>query len=98
MTPEEREQRAMLRFNILNLSRFAAIAFVILGAVLISGKYFPAAPPALGYTVFVIGVIDFFLMPFILRRMWAQKDGDTDQNQQQQSDRGAARGDDDIVK
>ena len=76
MTPEQREEQAMKRFNILNLSRFAAIGFVILGVVLISDNYFPDAPPALGYTVFIIGVIDFFLMPLVLRKMWAQKDAE----------------------
>lgn len=67
----------MRRFNILNLSRMAAIGFIIFGAVLISDRFLPDAPPALGYTVFVIGVIDFFLMPFVLRKYWAQKDGES---------------------
>ena len=76
MNREEREARAMARFNILNLSRFAAIAFVIFGVVVISGNLFPDAPPALGYTLFIIGVIDFFLMPILLRKIWAQSDAD----------------------
>jgi len=74
MNQEEREAKTMARFNILNLSRFAAIGFVIFGVVMISGTLFPDAPTALGYTIFIIGVIDFFLMPIVLRKMWAQSD------------------------
>lgn len=74
MSPDEREAQAMKRFNILNLSRFAAVGFVIFGAVVISGNLFPNAPSALGYTLFIIGVIDFFMMPFVLRKIWAQND------------------------
>jgi len=79
MTPQEKErqaveEKAMARFNILNLSRFAALAFVIFGVVVISGRIFADAPPALGYTLFVVGVVDFFLMPIILKKIWAQQD------------------------
>lgn len=79
MSPDEQEQKgqeekAIARFNILSLSRFAALAVVLLGAATIAGRIFASAPPALGYTLFVVGVIDFFLMPVVLRKIWAQQD------------------------
>ncbi|MEE9432966.1 MAG: hypothetical protein V3V15_01850 [Sphingorhabdus sp.] len=76
MTPVEKEQRAFGRFQILNISRFVAVGFVMAGAANIVGKFMPEYSPILGYTLLVIGVVDFFLMPVALKKMWAQQAGD----------------------
>jgi hypothetical protein len=64
------EELAKKRFMILNLVRFSALAFIFAGAANIGGKLLPELTPTLGYVLLVIGAIDFFLAPVLLKRMW----------------------------
>jgi hypothetical protein len=64
------EELAKKRFMILNLVRFSALAFIFAGAANIGGKLLPELTPTLGYILLVIGAIDFFLAPVLLKRMW----------------------------
>jgi hypothetical protein len=64
------EELAKKRFMILNLVRFSALAFIFGGAANIGGKLLPELTPTLGYVLLVIGAIDFFLAPVLLKRMW----------------------------
>lgn len=64
------EELAKKRFMILNLVRFSALAFIFAGAANIGGKLLPELMPVLGYVLLVIGTIDFFLAPVLLKRLW----------------------------
>ncbi len=64
------EELAKKRFMILNLVRFSALAFIFAGAANIGGKLMPELMPVLGYVLLVIGAVDFFLAPVLLKRMW----------------------------
>lgn len=64
------EELAKKRFMILNLVRFSALAFIFAGAANIGGKLLPELMPVLGYVLLVIGAIDFFLAPVLLKRLW----------------------------
>lgn len=68
------EDVAKKRFMILNLVRFSALAFIFAGAANIGGKLLPDLTPTLGYILLVIGAIDFFLAPVLLKRMWRTPD------------------------
>jgi hypothetical protein len=68
------EDAAKKRFMILNLVRFSALAFIFAGAANIGGKLLPDLTPTLGYVLLVIGAIDFFLAPVLLKRMWRTPD------------------------
>jgi hypothetical protein len=64
------EELAKKRFMILNLVRFSALAFIFAGAANIGGKLLPELMPVLGYVLLVIGAVDFFLAPVLLKRLW----------------------------
>lgn len=64
------EELAKKRFMILNLVRFSALAFIFAGAANIGGKLLPELMPVLGYILLVIGAVDFFLAPVLLKRLW----------------------------
>lgn len=64
------EELAKKRFMILNLVRFSALAFIFAGAANIGAKLLPELTPTLGYVLLVIGAVDFFLAPVLLKRMW----------------------------
>ena len=64
------EEVAKRRFMIINLVRFSALAFIFAGAANVAGKLLPELTPTLGYVLLVIGAVDFFLAPVLLKRMW----------------------------
>jgi hypothetical protein len=66
------EELARQRFMILNIMRFGAILIVALGIAIIGGKI-PVQPTA-GYFVLVVGAIDFFIVPRLLKRAWQKQD------------------------
>lgn len=68
------EEQAKQRFMILNLVRFSALAFIFAGAANVSGKLLPDLAPVLGYGLLIIGAIDFFLAPVMLKRLWRSPD------------------------
>jgi hypothetical protein len=68
------EELARKRFMTLNLVRFGAIAFVFAGAANIGGKLLPDLSPVLGYVLLVLGAVDFFAAPALLKRGWRNPD------------------------
>jgi ABC-type uncharacterized transport system permease subunit len=64
------EEEAKKRFMILNVVRFTAIAIVFAGIANIGGKLLPDLSPFLGYALLIAGVIDFFVAPMLLKRIW----------------------------
>jgi hypothetical protein len=66
------EELAKKRFMTLNLMRFTAIIIVGVGIAILGGKL-PLDPIA-GYLFLVIGALDFFLIPKILKRAWQKQD------------------------
>lgn len=70
----EAEEVARKRFMLLNLVRFTAVAIIFAGAANIGGKLLPDLSPELGYVLFVVGAIDFFLAPVLLKKSWRTPD------------------------
>ncbi len=69
------EEEARKRFMLINLVRLTALGFVMAGAANVAEKLLPEYAPVLGYALLVIGVIDFFFAPILLKRYWRQRDG-----------------------
>lgn len=68
------ESQAKQRFIALNLVRFAALGFIFAGAANVGGKLLSDLAPTLGYVLLVIGAVDFFVAPVLLKRMWRTPD------------------------
>ena len=62
------EDQAKRRFLVLSLMRAIAMATVLFGVVIIAGK--TRADPSVGYLIFVIGAINFFIIPRWLKKAW----------------------------
>lgn len=74
MNSEEREAQAKKRFFLLTAMRFASVVFVMLGIANVGGRLFPDAAPYLGYGFLLVGALDFFLIPTVLKKAWAKQD------------------------
>lgn len=73
MTPEE-ETKAQQRFLVLNLVRISGAIILVIGLAVIANGVF-GLPVAAGYVLFLIGIIDFMLVPLLLAKRWkSQKD------------------------
>ena len=68
------EDQAKKRFMLLNLVRLGAIILVALGMANIAGKILPGLSPELGYGLLIVGAVDYFLAPVILKRQWRSGD------------------------
>jgi len=66
------EARARQRFIVLNLLRFSAIALVLFGIWIAERSGFE--PRELGYVLVALGLVEFFLVPNLLRRAWKNKE------------------------
>lgn len=69
------EDAAKQRFILLNLLRLIALMIVLAGVANISGRLLPDLSPVLGYVLLVVGAIDFFAAPVLLKRAWRDRDG-----------------------
>ncbi len=76
MTSEDREQLAKKRFFVLSAMRFTSLVFVALGVANVGGKFLPEATPFLGYAFLIIAMLDFFLVPVVLKKAWAKQDAE----------------------
>lgn len=74
MNSEEREEQARKRFIILNILRFSGAIVVMMGLAISAGRLFPDFPPLLGYLFLILGMIEFFLMPILLKKSWNRED------------------------
>ncbi len=68
------EDEAKKRFILLNVVRMSGVALTFAGAANIGGKLLPELTPLLGYALLVIGAVDFFLAPAILKKLWRTPD------------------------
>jgi hypothetical protein len=68
------EEQAKQRFLVLQAMRLVALLQVMLGAANIGGKLLPALTPYLGYALLTFGAAEFFLLPMVLKRIWAKTD------------------------
>ncbi len=66
------EEQAKQRFMILNLVRLVSIGIMAIGVAIIAGKI--DVPEAVGYILLVVGLIDYFIMPVIMKRAWKKSD------------------------
>ncbi len=64
------EDKAKQQFMMLNLVRFVGLAFVILGVAMISGKILGPDGTIPGTILVILGAIEFFVAPVILKKMW----------------------------
>ena len=62
------EDQAKRRFLLLSLMRLVAVATVVFGVAIIAGK--TRADTGVGYAIFVIGAINFFVIPWWLKKVW----------------------------
>jgi hypothetical protein len=67
------EDEAKRRFMLLNLVRLTALGFVMAGAANVAEKLLPEFAPVLGFVLLVIGVVDFFIAPVLLKKYWRQR-------------------------
>ena len=68
MTPEE-ETEAQQRFLLLNLARISGAFMLVIGlAIIVNGLF--GLPVAAGYVLFLIGIVDFMLVPLLLAKRW----------------------------
>lgn len=68
MTPEE-ETRAQQRFLIINFVRIIGAVMLVTGLAIIGRGLF-GLPEAVGYALFLIGLADFMLVPYLLAKKW----------------------------
>lgn len=68
---DEPNDPAVARFWILQSLRLFGIVMVVLGIVIIAGRL--RLDPGLGYMLFVLGAMEFFLFPALLARWWKKE-------------------------
>jgi membrane protein YdbS with pleckstrin-like domain len=59
---------ARTRWFILNLSRLAGVALVIVGLLVTQGAI--TWPVEVGYVMILLGIVDVFVVPQVLARRW----------------------------
>lgn len=66
-TPQD-DDPAKGRFMFMQMMRLGGLLLVFGGILIISGTV--TGPPALGYGLLVLGVVEFFIMPIMLAKRW----------------------------
>ena len=73
MTPTDdksrAETRAQCRFLVINLCRITGAIMLVVGLAVIAREAF-GLPKALGFGLFLIGMIGFMLVPVLLSKRW----------------------------
>ncbi|WP_341711116.1 hypothetical protein [Erythrobacter sp.] len=64
----DQDERAARRFWLLQFMRLSGLALVLVGAMILAGTI--EQSKAVGAALFVIGAVDFFVMPIVLARKW----------------------------
>jgi hypothetical protein len=62
------EDPARRRFMVVQTMRWAGVALVMLGLLVIDGRI--DLPREAGYVLFAVGIIDALVMPTVLARRW----------------------------
>ncbi|WP_430445191.1 hypothetical protein [Sphingorhabdus contaminans] len=68
MTPED-ETKAQYRFLVINICRITGAAMLVIGLAVIARGVF-GLPKAAGYLLFLVGMVDFLLVPVFLSKRW----------------------------
>lgn len=68
MTPEE-ETKAQYRFLVINICRITGAIMLVIGLAVIAREAF-GLPKAAGYVLFLVGMLDFLLVPVFLAKRW----------------------------
>ena len=63
------ETRAQYRFLIINLYRITGAIMLVVGLAVIAREAF-GLPKAIGYLLFLVGMIGFMLVPVLLSKRW----------------------------
>ena len=73
MTPEQKDARARNRYFAMTLARLSGAALAMFGLVITAGR-FEGVPPAAGYVMLLVGLVDIVLVPRMLARRWRTPD------------------------
>lgn len=68
MTPED-ETKAQYRFLVINICRITGAVILVIGLAVIARGVF-GLPKAAGYLLFLVGMVDFLLVPVFLSKRW----------------------------
>lgn len=68
MTPED-ETKAQYRFLVINICRITGAVMLVIGLAIIARGVF-GLPKAAGYLLFLVGMVDFLLVPVFLSKRW----------------------------
>ena len=68
MTPEE-ETKAQYRFLVINIFRITGAIMLVVGLAIIAREAF-GLPKAAGYVLFLVGMVDFLMVPVFLSKRW----------------------------
>lgn len=68
MTPEE-ETKAQYRFLVINICRITGAIMLVVGLAVIARGAF-GLPKVAGYVLFLVGMIDFLMVPVFLSKRW----------------------------
>jgi hypothetical protein len=66
--------QAQYRFLVINLCRITGAIMLVVGLAVIAREAF-GLPKAAGYLLFLVGILDFLLVPVILSKRWKSKPG-----------------------
>lgn len=70
-SPEE-DARAKGRFMVINLMRIGGIAMILMGIAVVQRMI--ALPDWAGYLLIALGMMETFLVPTLLARVWSSND------------------------
>lgn len=68
MTPED-ETKAQYRFLVINICRITGAIMLVVGLAVIAREAF-GLPKAAGYVLFLVGMVDFLMVPVFLSKRW----------------------------
>lgn len=68
MTQDE-ETKAQYRFLVINIIRITGAMMLVLGLAIIARGVF-GSPKAAGYVLFLVGFVDFLIVPVLLSKRW----------------------------
>lgn len=66
--PKIADDRARGRFMVISILRFSGVAFVIIALLILNDR--TPLPHIAGWVLLVVGLVDIFIAPQILARMW----------------------------
>jgi hypothetical protein len=69
------DEVARQRFLVLNVARLSGLILVMLGAANVAEKLLPEYAPWFGGVLMFAGVLDFFVVPTVLKQVWQKQGG-----------------------